>query len=536
TQVGNYSFGISVWDNSNCQNNYDYREFRLEVINVNDPPILVEHIPNQTIMQDTSISFDLDVYFFDYDNDPLTYTTIPNSLNNIGYFIDSNNVITLTPISGWFGEEEIIFIAWDPYYANATSNIVKIRVMPNQQPQEQQVRGSGGSGSGSSGSMPQCLPQWYCRPFGKCEPDNLRRRECYDLNNCSTNLGKPNLTEPCIFESTCYDGFKGPDEEGVDCGGPCPPCGNCYDNICNNDEDCTKGLIDIPDCGGSCKPCEYGKKESCFDFICNNNEDCTRGLTEIPDCGGPCQPCSYLEQPKKQGVDYGFYFFLFVLSSTLLFLAIKSYPYLLNAMKKRRRKYYEEKLLLEAKISESIFDSILKLEDLIEIENIEKLILMLANIIRRYFKSLFNLRYEFTYEELIDEIKSRRISDTFKSVLINFFERSTEIEFSGKSVSKEEFRAMLSEFKQIVALTSEKELVEKESKVINNPLTKLDEMFFKINQAEILLRQRKINEAYFIYLRLINEYKLLQQSDKRKIHGFIARLYEEIKLAREQYE
>jgi hypothetical protein len=31
--------------------------------------------------------------------------------------------------------------------------------------------------------------------------------------------------------------------------------------------------------------------ESCYDGICNNDEDCTRGLTSIPDCGGPCPPC-----------------------------------------------------------------------------------------------------------------------------------------------------------------------------------------------------------------------------------------------------
>ncbi|MEM4397964.1 MAG: Ig-like domain-containing protein, partial [Candidatus Woesearchaeota archaeon] len=369
--IGNYTFSLSVWDNSNCNNNYDYKIFNLSVINVNDAPVLIKIIPNQTFFQDTTISFDLDEYFFDADYDLLTYTTIPNSLENILVTIDSNNIVTFTPIPSWTGEEYITFIAWDPYYANTTSNLVKIVVSPNQINTTQKTSSSSSSSSGKIGNSLTCLPMWYCKPFGKCEPDNLKRRECFDLNNCSTNFGKPNLTESCIFESTCFDGFKGPEEEDIDCGGVCPPCGNCYDNICNNNEDCVFNLTKQVDCGGSCLPCSYEKKESCFDFICNNNEDCTKGLTDIPDCGGPCKDCIEIEKHVKQSINYAFYIMLFVLLSLLIATSKITYPYLIGYLKKRRKKYYEERLILEASVSESIFESIKKIEDLSE-EDIEK--------------------------------------------------------------------------------------------------------------------------------------------------------------------
>ncbi|MEM2131270.1 MAG: hypothetical protein QXR96_01985, partial [Candidatus Woesearchaeota archaeon] len=267
---------------------------------------------------------------------------------------------------------------------------------------------------------------------------------------------------------------------------------------------------------------------------------------DIPDCGGSCLPCLETEKPLKNNINYAFFIIIFILISLLIATGKISYPYFLSYLKKRKKKYYEEKLILEASVSESIFDSIRKIEELIEKEDKEKLILLLSQVIRRYFKTLFNLRYEFTYEELIKEINSRKVSQTFKNVFINFFEKSTEIEFSGKSISKEEFKAFLSEFKQIVLLTSSLEKQREEAEKNNTEIYKekttkedkinLKDIYNKINSAENLLIQKNINEAYFLYLRIINDYKLLDYDEKKKIYGFIERLYQEIKLAREEFE
>jgi hypothetical protein len=538
SQVGNYTFSVSVWDSSGCENGIDSELHNLTVININNPPVQTALLPNQTWVQETAITpFDLDMYFYDPDGDAITYTNV--LLDDVDISIDpSSHYVTFTPMTGVFGTRYVTFFAWDPYYANTSSNVVTLIITPKEtQEEEAPTSSSSGGGGSSAGIPPICMPRWYCRPWGQCEPDNLRKRECYDLNNCSTSIGKPNITEPCIFVSTCYDGFKGFDEEEIDCGGPCPPCGSCYDNLCNNKEDCTKGLTKRPDCGGSCKVCDYSKNETCYDNICNNGEDCTFGLTDIPDCGGSCDSCPAVEGPKKLTVfNWGLLLTFILLMSLAAYVVKKAYPALLVLAKKKKRKYYEQRLLLEAKISESIFESILKLEKILYSEDIAKLILLFSTIVRRYFKSLFKLKYEFTYEELINEIELQNISPTFKSVLKKFFIRSTEMEFSGKKVSREELRAMISELKQIVSLTSEEPLLAEEEIRKKEKATKLEMMFLKISEAESSLRKIDLNDAYFKYLRLVHDYKDFTGEERLKLHDFIARLYDEIKLAREKYD
>ena len=92
-------------------------------------------------------------------------------------------------------------------------------------------------------------------------------------------------------EPTCNDGVQNGDEEGVDCGGSCPPCPTCNDGIQNGDEE---GV----DCGGStCPPCP-----TCNDGIQNGDE------TGV-DCGGSCPPCPTcndgIQNGDEEGVDCG---------------------------------------------------------------------------------------------------------------------------------------------------------------------------------------------------------------------------------------
>ncbi len=539
--TGNFSVNLGVWDASECDNNYDTEILYLEIINENDPPYLATPIPNQSWPQDTTLSgaFDLDDYFADPDEDVLTYATVSTPLDNVDVTINPvTNEVTLDPVAGWTGTEYVMFVAWDPYFANATSNNVSLtlNILEESEPTANQDYGGGGGGGGSGGQVPDCLPRWYCRPWGQCTPENLMYRDCYDLNNCSSDFGKPNVTQYCEFISTCYDGIQGPDEEGIDCGGPCPPCGSCYDNTCNNGEDCTLGLISTPDCGGPCKPCSY-PTESCFDGICNNGEDCTLGLTDIPDCGGPCDVCVEIERPQPQQNINWTYFIIVLIVLVIGFSAYKTYPYLKIAAKKRKKKMYEERLMLETKITESILDSLRKIEEMLANgEDIEKIIVLFSALVRKYFKSLFDLGYEFTYQEIMNEINSKNISDTYKSVLRNFFERSLEVEFSGRSLSRSEMGAMISEFKQILSLTSREPLKTDDAQIKNKSKNKIDRMFLQVASAESQLRHGELNKAYDIYVELRKDFEELKPKDKEKLHGFLSRLYEEIRLAREKYE
>ena len=79
-------------------------------------------------------------------------------------------------------------------------------------------------------------------------------------------------------------------------------------------------------------------------------------------------------------------------------------------------------------------------------------------------------------------------------------------------------------------------MADQEKKKSKKGLSKIDQMFVEIYEAEHSLRKGEINAAYFKYLRLIYDFKLLSKKEKEKLHGFLSRLYEEIKLAREKYD
>lgn len=90
---------------------------------------------------------------------------------------------------------------------------------------------------------PVCVPNWNCpSEFGSCV-NGIRVRQCVDANNCGTNAGKPPETQSC---SSCSDGIKNGNEQGIDCGGTCQAqCSTCFDGVKNQNEE---GI----DCGGTC--------------------------------------------------------------------------------------------------------------------------------------------------------------------------------------------------------------------------------------------------------------------------------------------
>lgn len=119
----------------------------------------------------------------------------------------------------------------------------------------------------------------------------------------------------------CNDGFPGPDESDIDCGGPCPPCkpgshcesprdceqGECFAGTCTSPQckdvtDCPPvGPCEIQNClpSGVCQPEPRKDSEPCDDGdLCTFKEMCL---------GGKCTPlgqtdCSGLAGPCRDGV------------------------------------------------------------------------------------------------------------------------------------------------------------------------------------------------------------------------------------------
>ena len=100
-----------------------------------------------------------------------------------------------------------------------------------------------------------CASNWTCTKYSPCI-GGKQTRTCSDINDCEPPYyGKPAEEISCsILKSpTCSDGIKNQQEEGVDCGGTCGVCKDCFDNIENcHEAQCEENV----DCGGPCMPCK----------------------------------------------------------------------------------------------------------------------------------------------------------------------------------------------------------------------------------------------------------------------------------------
>lgn len=96
----------------------------------------------------------------------------------------------------------------------------------------------------------------------------FQKRNCIDLNKCSTENNKPLTMKICYYSKSprCNDNIKnchdGSCEILVDCSGPCDSCPTCNDNIKNQNE---KNI----DCSGVCTKCENSALFSINPMILN---------------------------------------------------------------------------------------------------------------------------------------------------------------------------------------------------------------------------------------------------------------------------
>ncbi len=196
----------------------------------------------------------------------------------------------------------------------------------------------------------ECIENWKCDAWGPCLPSGLQYRHCVDLNHCGTTKNKPPEVRTCQYMPDCHNGIQDPGEEGIDCGGPCPPCASCFDGIKNcHDGACEEGV----DCGGPCPPCG-----TCFDGIKNCHDGaCEEGV----DCGGPCKPCQKVlpvieipglvcEKSFRKLFPWVIYFFAFILSTIILRYIYSRKK--INNLKKQRKKIKDYNKEIELLIKE----------------------------------------------------------------------------------------------------------------------------------------------------------------------------------------
>jgi len=524
----------------------------------NRAPVLISTMPNETWNEDTILTGrDLDDYFIEPDGETLTYTS--TGVTNIDVSIDNiTHVVTYTPQGNFYGDRTVKFYAYDPHNARADSNIVYLSVIDVPEP----VSTPAAAGGGGGGTRIICEELWECSAWGACLPSGIQTRTCIDLADCGTEFRKPFESMDCEYVGTCSDLIKnchdGLCEEGVDCGGPCPPCPTCFDGIQNQGEE---GI----DCGGPCKPCP-----TCFDGIQNQGEEgidcggpcpacpscsdriknCHDGLCEEGiDCGGPCPACKEVEIPAvvKKAI-WPTILLLGMLVSAIILVIVRFHKYYQPFIAKLLMKFmplialFKKKIVPEElKERESILSRLDKLEKSIDKKSIEELSRDLVRIVRDFLSDLLKIEYEFTYEEFCKEIEKHKISIPLRIILITFFKKISEISYKGYKITKPELRELINEAKIIIKLGSEEYLEGKteeeefkkkglkEKQKIKKESKLMLEIYKDLIKAKRSIKELDIDSAKLAYIRIKELYEELPVKDKRKIYKKIVWLYNNIK-------
>ncbi len=523
----------------------------------NRAPVLISTMPNETWNEDTILTGrDLDDYFIEPDGETLTYTS--TGVTNIDVSIDNiTHVVTYTPQGNFYGDRTVKFYAYDPHNARADSNIVYLSVIDVPEP----VSTPAAAGGGGGGTRIICEELWECSAWGACLPSGIQTRTCIDLADCGTEFRKPFESMDCEYVGTCSDLIKnchdGLCEEGVDCGGPCPPCPTCFDGIQNQGEE---GI----DCGGPCKPCP-----TCFDGIQNQGEEgidcggpcpacpscsdriknCHDGLCEEGiDCGGPCPACKEVEIPAvvKKAI-WPTILLLGMLVSAIILVIVRFHKYYQPFIAKLLMKFmplialFKKKIVPEElKERESILSRLDKLEKSIDKKSIEELSRDLVRIVRDFLSDLLKIEYEFTYEEFCKEIEKHKISTPLRIILITFFKKISEISYKGYKITKPELRELINEARIIIKLGSEEYLEGKtkeefkkkglkEKQKIKKESKLMLEIYKDLIKAKRSIKELDIDSAKLAYIRIKELYEELPVKDKRKIYKKIVWLYNNIK-------
>lgn len=504
-----------------------------DTVNIsNRAPHMTSIFPNVTMEEDRELQYvDLDDYFVDPDGDSITYNT--TEVANIVITIHSNNVIVIAPEQNWFGNRSFRISALDEFGLSNNSNTIYITVTDvPEDPGDLGGEGDGGGGGGGGYTeteyleRPECTDRWQCTAWSACEyrwpdldvdeindNDGLRIRTCIDVNSCNYWWKKPNETMYCFYEPACNDLIKNQQEEKVDCGGPnCDACPTCEDSIQNQNE---TGV----DCGGPCKPCP-----SCYDGIQNQEE-------EGVDCGGSCRSCVTIERPA--GFDWIIAGLMVLMLSVLFFTTyIFAKPYIvrisLGIMKLREKLRAEEipeKSMLDYEAETlSKFDAMLKKLERGDLQGISD---EFNVVFREFLKFTLKIDYEFTYEELIEELKKKKLPGLLKLGLSNYVSGLIEIQYGRRKLTKQLLRDEIHKAKEIVSLViknlPKEEVVPKKGrpKVARDNIRQVYKLIVDANKS---LARKDMSKARKDYNKMKELFDGLSKKQKKEVYSKLSRL------------
>lgn len=522
--VGNYTIVFRVDDGYGCSNSQVEEYFNLSVINVNDAPVLIQAIDNMNFNRagDTLI-FYLNNHFIDVEGDAITY-----SYTNLGtdFSITINPVTSLTTVTVLTCDSSriIMFIATDIYNASGLSNPVRLRcVSPD--PSQPSGGGSGSGGGGGASLLEECIPEYSCFDYHRCNISNVKPQRCVDKHGCQDDVF---IEVPCVYrpELDCNESWNCSEWD------PCLPNGTQ-----------TRKCTDINDCGTLellpplVQDCEY--IGTCEDGIKNCHDG---GCEEGIDCGGPCTLCKSIEVPYPFEEQRGILLYILTGIILLCLTAVLLYHYFrkeINAtlakagwiISKKKRK----QILLSDENKKKLLTGILDLERLFKRVELPEALNKYAGLLRYYLLKVSRdeLAQEFDLEDLKKIMdKKRKIREILRKIFVSFFSKYVKVEQDKALITPRNLTLLIEELRNIVLQTSkvEPQDIAREIKELEIPekLSPVDKMTVKITNTYIALQFLELGVAKKKYLDMLSDYEKLTVAEQEAIYEDIARLYHNI--------
>ena len=194
--------------------------------------------------------------------------------------------------------------------------------------------------------------------------------------------------------------------------------------------------------------------------------------------------------------------------------------------KKKEKKKGKKKVEKEDKLTllkKQVLKRIKLIEEQIFEDKIEDGFINLFHTIREFFATIAKIKYEFTYEELINEINKKKVPPELKNKINEFAKNISVIEYSDRTLSKQLLKDSLVEFRHIFNILTKRPRKKKEGprKLKLEKLYKLNEHLIKVlhvlklykteEEKREILRKRKIEEK-----EKEKEVKLLKEKYRKK--------------------
>jgi hypothetical protein len=522
--VGNYTIQFTVNDGVGCANSEDSEYLSLTVINVNDPPYLVAHIPDQTINESETVhAFYLDNYFDDPDQDDLTYSVVSTS-SVFNIYINNLTSDVVISSSQCGVTAYAVFSATDPYNETNTSNVVTLRCVEEEG--EPGTEGTGAGEGGAGGSIGPCISEYECYDYFKCRRNNTKVQNCVDIHGCEKDIF---LTVPCKYveEVLCNESWNCSEWS------PCLPKGT-QDRICDDMNKCGTTLLKPP----ISQECTY--VGTCSDSIKNCHDgSCEEGI----DCGGPCPPCKSIEVPYPFEEEKGIFIYILTGIILLLLTAILLYHYFrkeINAtlakagwiITQRKKK----QILLSIEDKRKLLDGIKELEAKLGAKEMYEILNEYAELLRYYLVKVVSkgLVPEFDADELkttLEQSKSK-IREILRKIFISMFAHYQKIEGDKSLITKTNITLLLEELRNIVLQTSKVETddITREVKELkpHEKASGLEKLAVNITNAYIALEYLELEIAKKKYLDMLAKYEQLKIKEQEDVFEDLSRLYHNI--------